>query len=58
MLAAEIRREIERLEADELGDLVRQITEHRADPYDAAERLLEGIRRRVGGSEGSGTPPQ
>jgi GTPase len=56
VLAAGIRQEIERLERDELEDLVLRITEHRIDPYDAAERLLEGIRRRVAGAEGSGAP--
>jgi LAO/AO transport system kinase len=59
VLAAGIRREIERLEADELSDLVRQITEHRIDPYDAAERLLDGIRRRAAlPHDGPGASPR
>jgi len=47
VLAAGIRREVERLEADELGELERRIAEHLVDPYEAAEQLLAGIRRRA-----------
>jgi LAO/AO transport system kinase len=46
VLAAGIRREVDRLEAGELDSLVQQIAEHRVDPYDAAEQLLSGVLRR------------
>jgi LAO/AO transport system kinase len=54
VLAAGIRREVERLESNQLAELERRIAEHRVDPYEAAEELLAGIRRRAA-TDGPGT---
>ena len=56
VLGAGIRREVERLEANQLAELERRIAEHRIDPYEAAEQLLAGIRRRAAAA-GDGTGP-
>ncbi len=51
MVAARIRAEVDRLRADaEFADLSAAVAEHRIDPYDAAQRLLDAVYG------GTGTP--
>jgi LAO/AO transport system kinase len=44
VVRARVEKEIARLSADgEFSGLVRAVAEHRMDPYDAADRLLDAI---------------
>ena len=44
VVAARIRAEVDRLRADaEFADLSAAVAEHRIDPYDAAQRLLDAV---------------
>jgi LAO/AO transport system kinase len=46
VLAAGIGREVDRLcDSTQFAGLAREVTEHRVDPYDAAERLLSEVLR-------------
>jgi len=48
VLAARIQSEVDRLSTHgEFAGLARAVAEHRVDPYDAAERLLEAVRGAV-----------
>jgi LAO/AO transport system kinase len=44
VVRARVEREVHRLSADgEFSGLVQAVAEHRMDPYDAADRLLEAV---------------
>ncbi len=56
VLGARIKSEVDRLSAQgEFADLARDVAEHRLDPYDAADRLLDAVSSRLTGS-GPATP--
>ena len=57
MLAARIQSEVDRLSVDgEFAGFAAAVAEHRLDPYDAADRLLEAVYGAASGTSGtSGT---